>query len=122
MKGRVLPTVLASALLLLAGSVLSAQASECLECHADETPGIVVQWQDSKHPGVGVGCEGCHVAMEGDPSGYRRTRGRGEQPPLCHRCGAGSIREPATELRRAFPSWRTQYLRQGGESIQTMGG
>jgi hypothetical protein len=39
----------------------AANADECLECHADETPGIVKQWQDSKHPGVNVGCKSCHT-------------------------------------------------------------
>jgi hydroxylamine dehydrogenase len=64
------------ALLVMAATILavtpghSAASDSCLDCHAEETPGIVKQWQQSKHPGAEVGCDGCHLAKDGDPSGY----------------------------------------------------
>jgi len=42
----------------------------CISCHDTETPGVVQQWQESKHSKVGVKCYVCHAAKEGDPSGY----------------------------------------------------
>ncbi len=43
--------------LLLAGGVLPAQ--DCIECHRKATPGIVKDWEASKHDPE-VGCEICH--------------------------------------------------------------
>jgi hypothetical protein len=42
----------------------------CISCHDTATPGIVKQWEESKHSRVGVKCYVCHEAKEGDPSGY----------------------------------------------------
>ncbi len=40
------------------------QTAECVECHEGVTPGIVKDWQKSKHSapskGEPVGCDGCH--------------------------------------------------------------
>lgn len=38
----------------------SAWADECVECHKQETPGAVAQWQQSAHFGAKVGCVACH--------------------------------------------------------------
>ena len=72
-----IPALFLAAALALAGATLPAAAAEhapvsaqCLECHNDETPGIVKQWQESKHAGAAVGCYECHRVMEGDPSGF----------------------------------------------------
>ena len=32
----------------------------CIECHRVQTPGIVRQWQDSRHAQVGTSCLDCH--------------------------------------------------------------
>ena len=45
------------------GSGLSPE--KCLACHENK-PGMVKQWQDSKHFEAGVGCYECHKAEEGD--------------------------------------------------------
>ncbi len=86
----------ASALLLLSGSVITFAASECLDCHSEETPGIVAQWQQSRHPGVNVGCDTCHLAMEGDPSGFDHN-GRKitavPSPKYCARCHQKEVDE-----------------------------
>jgi hypothetical protein len=42
----------------------------CISCHDTITPGIVKQWENSKHSEVGVKCYVCHEAKEDDPSGY----------------------------------------------------
>jgi hypothetical protein len=38
----------------------SSTASLCVECHTQVTPGIVSDWEVSKHSGMGVDCAVCH--------------------------------------------------------------
>ncbi len=45
---------------LAAVLVVPAWAQDCIECHKKITPGIVTDWQLSKHSGGGVGCDACH--------------------------------------------------------------
>jgi len=42
---------------LLAGVAI---AQDCVECHAEVTPGAVTDWQISKHSQEGVSCDACH--------------------------------------------------------------
>ena len=50
--------------LLLAGAALlvaaPASAQECIDCHQQVTPGIVVDWQLSKHSQNAIDCTVCH--------------------------------------------------------------
>ena len=43
-------------------------AKDCVACHADETPGIVNDWRESRHGHVGVSCLDCHVVDKDDPT------------------------------------------------------
>jgi hypothetical protein len=48
-------------MLMFVGVNLWAQeANSCLECHAKETPGIVLDWETSVHSSEGVSCDDCH--------------------------------------------------------------
>lgn len=38
------------------------EAAECIECHSDETPGIVENWKLGKMSHAGISCYDCHVA------------------------------------------------------------
>jgi len=40
--------------------------SSCLDCHRDKSPGIVFQWESSKHGEVGVDCIFCHQAEKSE--------------------------------------------------------
>jgi len=51
-------TIVAAALVLL--GAVSAMADDCLDCHADKTPGIVGYWQESAHASHDVTCTDCH--------------------------------------------------------------
>lgn len=42
----------------------------CVNCHTQENPGIVAQWQDSTHAMKGVACIDCHVAEPDDADGF----------------------------------------------------
>lgn len=37
-----------------------ARAQNCVDCHREVTPGVVADWQLSKHAGGGIGCDACH--------------------------------------------------------------
>ena len=47
-----------------------ASSERCVECHAQESPGIVGHWEGSTHAAKGVGCFECHEAREGDVDGW----------------------------------------------------
>ncbi|UCD24106.1 MAG: hydroxylamine oxidoreductase, partial [Gemmatimonadota bacterium] len=42
----------------------------CVDCHAEENPGIVSHWTGSTHAERGVGCYGCHQADIEDADSY----------------------------------------------------
>ena len=54
--------IIASACVLMFVSInaWAQETNSCLECHAKETPGIVLDWETSVHSGEGVSCDDCH--------------------------------------------------------------
>ncbi|NQU07256.1 MAG: hypothetical protein HQ583_01750, partial [Candidatus Abyssubacteria bacterium] len=85
---------LLTAVLILAAPVFSyAQEGSlidpCISCHDEVTPGVVKQWQESKHGKVGVKCYVCHQAKESDPSGVEHNDFRVTavvSPRYCESC------------------------------------
>lgn len=49
-------------LLLLALAAPNVLAADCVKCHEQSTPQVVVDWRLSKHSAAEVGCEVCHGA------------------------------------------------------------
>jgi len=47
-----------------------ASSRECVECHAEENPGIVAHWEGSTHAEKGVGCIECHRAAAEEADSY----------------------------------------------------
>jgi len=45
---------------------VSAEARECIDCHAEESRGIVADWADSRHAHINVTCLDCHAAGAAD--------------------------------------------------------
>ncbi|MFQ5489100.1 MAG: multiheme c-type cytochrome [Phycisphaerae bacterium] len=43
---------------------------DCIECHAQSSPGIVDHWKASTHARKGVACVECHQAKKGDVDGF----------------------------------------------------
>ena len=77
------------ALGLLAASALSAQtaaaqAENCIECHEQETPGIVNDWRISRHSQEEVDCTVCH----GDAHSSAEDAANAEipTPETCEQC------------------------------------
>ncbi len=68
----------------------------CIGCHAEETPGIVKQWRESKHSKLGVKCYVCHKAKKDDPAG-REHNGYFITPLVtpyyCQSCHAREVKE-----------------------------
>jgi hypothetical protein len=89
-------SVLFLPILLATSSLAAVDNDSCLGCHDEETPGIVKQWQDSKHPGVNVGCKSCHAAMDGDPSGFEHNGYKitaVPSPKYCAKCHKKEVDE-----------------------------
>ncbi len=66
-----------------------ASSTRCVECHENETPGIVGQWRSSMHARKGVGCFECHEARQGDVDGWTHEGARIATivtPLDCSRC------------------------------------
>ena len=58
---------------------------DCVTCHLEETPGLVADWEASKHSGVGVGCTTCHG--EGEHDAYDMGRiDKIPTPETCQGC------------------------------------
>ena len=51
-------------------AVITAQNRDCVDCHRVKSPGIVGQWEISKHAESGIGCLQCHSAESGDLDAY----------------------------------------------------
>ncbi|MEW5956866.1 MAG: multiheme c-type cytochrome [Chloroflexota bacterium] len=53
---------------VIAPPVVSLEAQPCIDCHQDldNTPNVVVAWQESTHAAQGVDCLACHKTQEGD--------------------------------------------------------
>jgi hydroxylamine dehydrogenase len=43
---------------------------QCVDCHLQNTMGLVEHWKDSTHAESGVGCVECHQAEKGDADGF----------------------------------------------------
>jgi hypothetical protein len=40
--------------------LFAASATDCIKCHDENTPAIVMDWRNSKHSQEDVSCDGCH--------------------------------------------------------------
>ncbi len=50
--------------------VIPASSKTCVECHRQQTPGIIAHWEGSTHAIKGVGCVECHQAEVDDADGF----------------------------------------------------
>lgn len=92
LKKYLLMFFLFSGILLITGNEANAQAKKgekhpkvdwdlsCQDCHADVTPEIFKQWEDSKHGGANFGCYICH----GDGQEVFYKKGKDDRCEGCH--------------------------------------
>jgi hypothetical protein len=74
----------------------------CLGCHDAATPGVVGQWQESKHSQVGVKCYVCHHVGEDDPAGFEHNTFRvtaGVSLNTCESCHPGQAQKFRDSMR-----------------------
>lgn len=92
-----------SALFVLAVLVCSthcpavgAETESCIACHSKLSPGIVAQWQASKHAAAGVLCSTCHAADKGETDAFAhhgKTIAVIVSPKDCNQCHEQEFRE-----------------------------
>ncbi len=46
--------------------IITAANKACVECHRQDSPALVMEWEHSRHALYGVGCLDCHIAEEGE--------------------------------------------------------
>ena len=70
---------------------LTAQESDCVACHVENSPGIVADWRASRHSQMGVDCATCH-------RGAHTTAGTADEtgmptPETCAMCHKNRVDE-----------------------------
>lgn len=78
-----------SALLLASLSLADVRAQICVTCHKNVTPGIVADWQGSKHSKNGVDCATCHGDEHKSPSTVAKAKI--PTPETCAGCHAERV-------------------------------
>ncbi len=78
------------------------EARACIECHATETPGIVHDWDESKHALSGVTCLDCHQTDPDSPMATKNVKGHENvdvaisllvPPSKCAECHEKEVKE-----------------------------
>jgi hypothetical protein len=52
-------------------AIVTGSNQACVTCHQQHSASLVMQWEDSRHAKVGIGCLDCHRAAEGEPDAWR---------------------------------------------------
>jgi len=74
---------------------------QCLSCHKAQDPGIVADWEHSKHSKAGVGCVACHVVPADYPTAFKAHPVKGKNWTVaaavssvtCAKCHAKEVTE-----------------------------
>lgn len=77
-------------------AVVPADSRDCVKCHREVSPTIVLLWERSKHAERGIGCTICHAAGPKDVDGYEHHGARIAtivSPLDCSRCHAQEYKE-----------------------------
>ncbi len=94
----------------------------CVNCHQDVSPGVVIQWEKSKHAQVGVKCYVCHSADDNDPSGFEHEGFRVTSvvgPKHCEGCHSQQVEEFKNSLHDEAGFFSaSSYGITGGEKVQ----
>ena len=88
---------------------VSAEGKTCLDCHSDNTPGIVQQWRESAHAKNNVDCYSCHRANENDPAAFDHYGHRIAvivTPNYCARCHSKEVEQ----FEKSHHAQATQFI------------
>jgi len=81
---------------------LTEESKACISCHVDETPGIVSDWDHSKHAENGVTCLDCHETTADSPMALKDIKGHEDvdatlsmlvPPSTCAKCHEKEVKE-----------------------------
>ena len=50
--------------------IMTAANRACVDCHNRDSPALVMEWEESRHAELGVGCLDCHKAVRGEPDAW----------------------------------------------------
>ena len=82
--------------------VLTGEARGCVECHTEETVGIVMDWDGSRHEEEGVSCIDCHAVEADSPMALSGVEGHEDlsvtvsmlvAPATCAECHEDQVAE-----------------------------
>jgi hydroxylamine dehydrogenase len=76
--------------------VVPARSRRCVECHAEQNPGVVEPWRTSVHAEQGVACVDCHTADRARADSYEHYGERivtAVTPRDCGRCHAAEAND-----------------------------
>jgi mono/diheme cytochrome c family protein len=78
----------------------------CIDCHKDETPGIINDWKLSRHGHVGVSCLDCHQTDKNSPTATQHESLEGTDTYI-------SVLVPPTTCARCHPAEAEQFNESG---------
>ena len=52
-------------------AIVTADSRACIDCHKNDSPALVKEWEYSKHARVGIGCVECHAADRNDIDAWK---------------------------------------------------
>ncbi|SHI95561.1 doubled CXXCH domain-containing protein [Malonomonas rubra DSM 5091] len=82
MKNYSLTVLIAAIVLLTCGASMANDT--CLDCHSETSPGLVQDWQISKHAAMGIGCTNCHGEAHSTADDYKKATLPDEK--VCAQC------------------------------------
>lgn len=53
------------------GPVVKQSSEACVSCHRQDSPALVMEWEESRHAELGVGCFDCHAANSTDEDAWK---------------------------------------------------
>ncbi len=80
---------------------ISEEGEKCISCHSKETPGIVLDWKESRHAHAGVSCIDCHEKPKDSPMAYQCEGLKGTDiymsvlvpPTTCEKCHPNEVEQ-----------------------------
>ncbi|MBT7190512.1 MAG: beta-ketoacyl-ACP synthase [Anaerolineae bacterium] len=104
--------------------ILTDEAKTCIDCHTDETVGIVMDWDGSRHEEEGVSCINCHEVEADSPMALSGVEGHEDltvtvsmlvAPATCGEC-----HEDAVEQFHASGHERAAVQYEAKDAMQTL--
>ncbi|MEJ2111405.1 MAG: multiheme c-type cytochrome, partial [Acidobacteriota bacterium] len=119
-RAKMLSMLALVALVLGLSPIAELEAAECVDCHRSITPGIVTDWEISKHGKAGMGCAVCHGSDHDSPANVADVNI--PTPDTCAACHSTQVEQYkagkhsiAWSAMKAMPTmhWQPSLLTEG---------